>query len=82
MLERKAKAKETPVSSYMLDCSIAGLERRRNRERKQVETLVANQAILNDINEYLSAAPDAICKTEMSDYIKILREKELELWGN
>ena len=57
LLERKSKNQGKAISEYVLDCAIAGTERRRCRDRNHIVSKIENQEIIPK----LDVNPDDIC---------------------
>lgn len=58
LLERKSKNQEKALSEYVLDCAIAGTERRRCKDRKHIVRTIENQEIINGIHKSLFESKD------------------------
>lgn len=76
-IKEKAEKRDMSTSAYMKETAMAGLERRRSRDRRKVIQMVERQEILNDIWRRIKqeGASDSVCKM-----IEELLEKEKELW--
>lgn len=82
MIERKAKAKGKSTSAYMTDCSLAGLERKSDRNRKNITKMIVYQAKLNSLAEDLRSNQMEVSRADMLGVIKELMEGEIKLWEN
>lgn len=80
MLERKAKQQEKSLSEYMLDSGMAGVERRRTRDRKRVQQMIENQETLNDLFLILEDMPEGQVPDEIRKKIEDTMEGEGRLW--
>lgn len=76
-LERAAQKKGKTLSRNLLDCGIAGLERKRDKDRKRAEMLVIRQQQLNE--EYRKLL-DNVEDEKMLEMLKPLMEREQKLW--
>lgn len=80
MLERKAKQQEKSLSEYMLDSGMAGVERRRTRDRKRVQQMIENQEALNDLFLILEDIPEDQVPDVIRKKIEDTMEGEERLW--
>jgi len=78
LIEKKAKRLEQSSSEYILDCAIAGTERKRNKDKKRAVKMIQNQEKINEIMRHLES------KEELSASEQIIKKKlgEIDLWGN
>lgn len=76
-IKEKAEKRDMSTSAYMKETAMAGLERRRSRDRKKVIQMVERQEMLNDIQRRMEQkdTPD-----EVRRMMEELLEKEKELW--
>ena len=58
LLERKSKNQGKAISEYILDCAIAGTERRRCKDRNHIVRKIENQEIINGIHKRLFESKD------------------------
>lgn len=78
-LHKMAKNKNKTLSEYLLDCGIASLERRSDKDRKRVVQMIANAEIFNEIFRYLKENPDVFSE-EQKMKMKELMEGSCALW--
>ena len=76
-IERKSEQKHQCVSAYMLDCSIAGLERRRVKDRDRLILMVERQ---EQMNALMKRNGDSITKEEALSMLVELVQGERALW--
>ena len=76
-IERKSEQKHQFVSTYMLDCSIAGLERRRVKDRDRLILMVERQEWLNALMKRTRAS---ITEREALSILMELVKGESVLW--
>lgn len=76
-IERKSEQKHQCVSAYMLDCSIAGLERRRVKDRDRLILMVERQEWLNALMKRTRAS---ITEREALSILMELVKGESVLW--
>ena len=76
-IERKSEQKHQCVSTYMLDCSIAGLERRRVKDRDRLILMVERQEWLNALMKRTRAS---ITEREALSILMELVKGESVLW--
>lgn len=80
MLERKANQQQKSLSEYMLDSGMAGVERRRNRDRKRVQQMIENQETLNDLFLMLEDMEKRELPTKILEKIEEAMEGDGKLW--
>ena len=76
-IERKSEQKHQCVSVYMLDCSMAGLERRRVKDRDRLILMVERQEQLNALMKRTRAS---ITEREALSILMELVNGESALW--
>lgn len=78
VIEKRAKKIEKSLSEYMIDCAIAGTERKRNKDKKRAVKLIQKQEKINEIMRHLES------KEELSASEQIIKKLlgEIDLWGN
>ena len=77
ILQKKANAQGKSVSEYLIDCGIAGAERRSVREKRRVSKLVENQELLNRLFDCIDRKAS---REEIKDIFQMLVEGEQRLW--
>lgn len=82
LIKKKAMTKGKSISSYMRDCSMAGLERKSDRDRKNIKVMIANQEILNNLAEDMKLNKGKRGVGFIQEMLKELMEGEFILWEN
>lgn len=80
MLERKANQQQKSLSEYMLDSGMAGVERRRDRDRKRVQQMVENQETFNALFLMLEDMKEGEVSAEIQEKIEEAMEGDGKLW--
>lgn len=78
-LESKAKNLGKSVSSYVLDCSIAGLERKKDKDKKRIKQMIQITEICNQIYKRLKDS-DADIPEDIKCMIDLLMKGAEQLW--
>lgn len=79
-ISNKAIKKGESVSRYMLDCAIAGLERKSPKEKKRVTRSVKQQQEFNDICDEIKNRTEPFTPEEVMDIIKKIERGARDLW--
>lgn len=80
MIARKAKAQDKTISDYILGCSMAGLERRRDKDRKRIAQIAENQEALNELQACLERELPNLDLTRAKELVNQLMIGERRLW--
>lgn len=80
MITRKAKAQNKSVSDYIMGCSMAGLERKRDKDRKRIAQIVENQEALNALQKCLEKEESDLDLIRAKELVKQLMKGERRLW--
>ena len=79
-IERKALKCNKSTSSYIRDSAVAGLERKRDKDKKQLRSMIESQELLNDIS--LLMDDQNHCSSQLKSKLEELMKGELRLWLN
>ena len=79
-IESKALKCNKSTSSYIRDSAIAGLERKRDKDKRQLQSMIGNQELLNDIS--LLMVDKDHCSSQLKSKLEELMKGELRLWLN
>lgn len=80
VIARQAKAQNKSISEYMLGCSMAKLERRRDKDRKRMAQIIENQETLNKLEGCLENIESESDLSEVQKLLEELRRGEKLLW--
>lgn len=80
ILERKAIQQQKSLSEYMVDSGMAGVERRRDRDRKRVQQMIENQETFNDLFLMLEDMEEGKLSAEILEKIEEAMEGDKKLW--
>lgn len=78
-IERKAENIGKSVSSYVLDCSMAGLERKKDKDKKRIKQMIQNTEICNQIHKKLKES-EADIPEDIKCMIDLLMKGVDQLW--
>lgn len=76
----KANKKEVSVGTYVVDCAIAGLERKSSKEKKRVTKLVSQQQELNDMYADIKNRTEPFSPEEVMEIVKKIERGVRGLW--
>lgn len=77
MIERKAKSVDKSTSEYLIDCGMAGLERRRDKDRRRMRQMVENTEA---VNEFYCVLQKQDTNSELYEYGRKILEGESKQW--
>lgn len=78
LIKRKADERNKSVGVYVLDSSLANLERRSCKEKRRVRGMIERQNKLNEINKRVDEADFSL--EEAKEIIKNLLKEEMVVW--
>lgn len=76
-IKEKAMKEGKKTSEYIADAAMAGLERRRSKDRKRIMQMVKNQEMINDL---LNLLKEKNASEEFVEKVNKLVEGENKLW--
>lgn len=76
-IKEKAAKEGKSASEYTADAAIAGMERRRSKDKKRIVQMVKNQEMINDIFKLVK---EEGCQEELVEKLNKLVEGENRLW--
>ena len=79
-ISNKAIKKGKSVSKYIVDCAIAGLERKSSKEKKRVTSSVKQQQEFNDICDEIKNRTEPFTPEEVMDIIKNFERSARDIW--
>lgn len=79
-IANKADKKEVSVGTYVVDCAIAGLERKSSKEKKRVTKLVSQQQELNDMYTDIQNRTEPFTPEEVMEIVEKIERSVRDLW--
>lgn len=79
-IENKAKKVGKTTSEYVLDCAIAGLERRKDRDRKRVVKMIEVTELMNQICSVMEKKLQDENVSDVRNLVENMKKEVAGLW--